>query len=138
MDDDEYEIERSRRNKEFVYDQWRKILTLFVIGDDISRNDFTPKNVTSEKIRTVFNNGYKLAMLQTKQSLMNEMYKTGDEQCLKIIEKILDQIDDRLETQKCFVTYKGWSDQTVLEEALIREDEFIISSDMAEWAGEKM
>ena len=134
MDDDEYENERLRRNKEFVYDQWRKILTIFVIGDDICRNDFTPKDVTSEKIRTVFNNGYKLAMLQTKQSLINEMYKTIDGQCLKTIEKLLDQIEDRLETQKCLVTYKGWSDQTLLVDALKREEEFLkyIQSDMTE------
>ena len=63
MNDNEYENEKSRWIKEFVYDQWRKILTIFVIGDDISRNEFKLKDVTSEKIRTVFNNGYKLAML---------------------------------------------------------------------------
>jgi hypothetical protein len=66
MSNEKYEIDRLRRSKEFVYDQWRKLFCIFVIGDDISNNQFTPQEVTSEKIRTVFDSGYKLASYRLK------------------------------------------------------------------------
>ena len=105
MPADKYELDRLRRSKEFVYEQWRKLLCIFVIGDDISTNQFTPQGVTSEKIRTVFNNGYKLGLLQTRISLKQELWKSRDASQLEMIERLIDLIDDRLETQKCLVTY---------------------------------
>jgi len=138
MTDEEYEKERMVRIKEFVYDQWRKILTIFVIDVDISKNDFTPKNITSEKIRTIFNNGYKLAMLQTKQSLLIELRNVSDEKQIEVIEKLLNQIEDRFETHKCFNLYKG--DKTLLADAIKREDEFStnLKSDMTKWGDRSM
>lgn len=140
MTEEDYDKEKSRWIKEFVYDQWRKILTIFVIGDDISRDGFTPIDVTSEKIRTVFNNGYKLAMLQTKQSLLNDLINENDENTRTLIEKLLNQIEDRLETQKCFTLYKGWHDKALLDKAKKREDEFSqnLKSDMTKWGDRSM
>ena len=140
MDDVDYDKERIRWAKEFAYDQWRKILTIFIIGEDVSRNDFKPKDITSEQIRTVFNNGYKLALLQTKQSLMEEIKRADNDKNLRLIDKLLSQIEDRLETQKCYVLYKGWFDKTLLADAVKREEEFSINlnSDMTIWGDKKM
>ena len=78
MSDDKYERDHLRRGKEFVYEQWRKLLCIFVVGDDINTNQFTPEEVTSEKIRTIFDNGYKLAMLQTRVSLKKELFSSHE------------------------------------------------------------
>jgi hypothetical protein len=102
MTADKYEQDRLRRGKEFVYEQWRKLLCIFVVGDDINTNQFTPQEVTSEKIRTIFDNGYKLAMLQTRNSLKKELSDSQDTSQIEVIERLIKQIDDRLETQKCF------------------------------------
>ena len=58
-----------RAKKEFVFQQWRRALCLAVVDTDISDNENQPKDITSEQIRAVFNNGYKMAMLQTKYYL---------------------------------------------------------------------
>jgi hypothetical protein len=58
-----------RAKKEFVFQQWRRVLCLAVVDTDISDNENQPKDITSEQIRAVFNNGYKMAMLQTKYYL---------------------------------------------------------------------
>ena len=68
MATEKFETDLLRKSKEFVYEQWRKLLCISVVGEDVSNNQFTPKDVTSEKVRTVFDNGYKLAMLQTLTS----------------------------------------------------------------------
>ena len=140
MNDDEFEKEKSRRIKEFVYDQWRKILIIFIIGDDVSRNTFKPENVTSEKIRTVFDNGYKMAMVQTKKSLMKELFNEEDWRTIKILERLMSQIDDRLESQKCFNLYKNDWDESLLVDAKKRDEEFssYLKSDMTEWADRHM
>ena len=83
MTADKYEQDRLRRGKEFVYKQWRKLLCIFVVGDDINTNQFTPQEVTSEKIRTIFDNGYKLAMLQTRASLKKELSDSQDTSQIK-------------------------------------------------------
>ena len=140
MNDDEFEKEKSRRIKEFVYDQWRKILIIFIICDDVSRNTFKPENVTSEKIRTVFDNGYKMAMVQTKKSLMKELFNEEDWRTIKILERLMSQIDDRLESQKCFNLYKNDWDESLLVDAKKRDEEFssYLKSDMTEWADRHM
>jgi hypothetical protein len=136
----EIEKDKSRWIKEFVYDQWRKILTIFIIGDDVSKNEFQPTNVTSEMIRTVFDNGYKMAMLQTKMSLIKQISIEEDDLRIKILEKLLNEIKDRLETQKCFNLYKGWFDKTLLQDAKKRDDEFKpnLKSDMTKWGDRSM
>lgn len=138
MNDKEFEKEKLRWEKEFVYEQWRKMLTYLLVGD-INTNLFEPSEVTSEKIRTVFNLGYKLALLQSKRSLMLEM-AISDEKSLTLIEKLMDQIDDRFETQKCFIRYKKDYDESLLMDAIKREEEFkdYLNWDMTKWANRYM
>ncbi len=50
MMDGQYESDLLRRGKEFVYEQWRKLLCIFIVGYDINTNRFTPKQVSSEQI----------------------------------------------------------------------------------------
>ncbi len=57
-----------RIQKEIVFQNWRKELCLAVVDADISDNQNQPTNITSEQIRAVFNSGYKMAMLQTRES----------------------------------------------------------------------
>jgi hypothetical protein len=129
-----------RTSKEFVYDQWRKLLCIFVIGDDISTNQFALNDVTSEKIRTIFNNGYKLAMLQTKSSLMKELSGCSDPIQSKMIKGLICEIDDRIETSRCLATYKKSHDETLYESALKRENEFsrYKSEDVTRWTNRQM
>ena len=96
MSDGEYEQELLRRRKEFVYEQWRKLLCIHVVGVDINTNQFTPEEVTSEKARTIFDRGYQLAMLQTKASLKKQLFACQDPKQSDMIEHLIDQIEDRL------------------------------------------
>ena len=140
MNNQKYEKEKSRWIKEFVYEQWRKALTISIVNSDVNRNDSEPSGVTNEKIRTVFNNGYKLGLLQTKRSLMIKMSEAEDEKTLNLLEKLFNEIDDRLETQKCFTTYKKSYDESLISEAMKREDEFLINHtfDVTEWGDRRM
>ena len=106
----------------------------------MSKNEIQPTNITSEKIRTVFDNGYKMAMLQTKISLTKEISLEEDVLRIKILEKLLNEIEDRLETQKCFNLYKGWFDETLLQDAKKRDDEFKpnLKADMTKWGDRSM
>ena len=135
-----YEQDLRRKDKEFVYEQWRKLLCIFVIGDDINTNQFTPQEVTSEKIRTTFDNGYKLAMLQTKESLKKELSECQDTSQIEMIERLINQIEDRLETQKCLVTYSGNTDKSLYEDAVKRNEEFsrYANEDLAKWTNRHM
>lgn len=137
---DKYETDLIRKGKEFVYEQWRKLLCISVVGDDVSNNQFTPKDVTSEKVRTVFDSGYKLAMLQTESSLKKELSGCQDSTQVALIERIINQIHDRLETQKCLVTYSGSSDKSMYEDAVKREEEFsrFAKEDVAKWTDRQM
>jgi hypothetical protein len=61
----------SNNEGEFIYEQWAKHLTINLIDDDIL-NDFGPSSrtinhLTAEKLRCVFSQGYRLAMLQILQ-----------------------------------------------------------------------
>jgi len=140
MPTDKYEQDLLRKSKEFVYEQWRKLLCIFVIGDDISTNQFTPQGVTSEKIRTVFNNGYKLGLLQTRVSLKQELWKSQDASQLEMIERLIDLIDDRLETQKCLVTYSGSDDESLYQDGMKRDEEFsrYADEDVTKWVDRQM
>jgi hypothetical protein len=140
MSNEKYEIDRLRRGKEFVYDQWRKLFCIFVIGNDISNNQFTPQEVTSEKIRTVFDSGYKLAMLQTKVSLTKELMGSHEPGQIDLIERLINQIEDRLQTHKCLVSYSGSHDNLMYEDALKRDEEFLryAKEDVSKWGDKHM
>lgn len=140
MTADKYEQDRLRRGKEFVYEQWRKLLCIFVVGDDINTNQFTLQEVASEKIRTIFDNGYKLGMLQTRVSLKKELAECQDTSQLEMIERLIKQIDDRLETQKCFVTYSGSPDKSLYLDAVKRDEEFLryAKEDVTKWTEKQM
>jgi len=140
MPTDKYEQDLLRKSKEFVYEQWRKLLCIFVIGDDISTNQFMLQGVTSEKIRTVFNNGYKLGLLQTRISLKQELWKTQDASQLKMIERLIHRIDDRLKTQKCLVTYSCDHDKLMYDDAVKRDEEFLryVKEDVTIWGNKQM
>lgn len=140
MTSDKYEQDLLRRGKEFVYEQWRKLLCIFVVGDDINTNQFTPQEVTSEKIRTVFDSGYKLAMLQTQIALKKELFGSQDSSQKDMIERLIIKIDDRLETQKCLVSYSCRHDRLLYDDALKREEEFLryAKEDVTKWGDRQM
>jgi hypothetical protein len=113
-----------RAKKEFVYQQWRKELCFPVVNTDISDNENQPVNITSEQIRAVFDYGYKMAMLQTKDSLLGELYESTNLREKQVIEQLLGEVEDRLETSKCIVTFSKETDKALLNYAQKRETEF--------------
>lgn len=140
MTADKYEQDLLRRGKEFVYEQWRKLLCIFVVGNDINTNQFTPQEVTSEKIRTIFDNGYKLALLQSKASLKKELFSSQEPSQIDMIERLINQIEDRLETHKCLVSYSGSHDKSLYEDAIKRNEEFLryAEEDVSKWGDKQM
>lgn len=140
MTADKYEQDILRRGKEFVYEQWRRLLCIFVVGNDINTNQFTPKEVTSEKIRTIFDNGYKLAMLQTKASLKKELFSSQEPSQIDMIDRLINQIEDRLETHKCLVSYSGSHDKSLYEDAMKRNEDFLryAKEDVSKWGDKQM
>ena len=135
MSDGEYEQELLRKRKEFVYEQWRKLLCIHVVGVDINTNQFTPEEVTSEKARTIFDRGYQLAMLQTKASLKEQLFACQDPKQSDMIEHLIDQIEDRLETKKCLAGYSVNHDNLLFEDAVKRDNEFLLyaEADFTSW-----
>ena len=85
LDDFLYERNKERSDKEYVYEQWRKVMTIHVVDEEINRNDRDPITVTMEQLRTVFNNGYKFAMLQNLQSIKAVLRTLEDVFALKAI-----------------------------------------------------
>ena len=130
----------SRRSKEFVYEQWRKLLCISIVEEDVSNNQFTPKDITSEEVRTIFDLGYKLAMHQTKASLKSELSVCSHSSDAELIERLNSQIDDRLETHKCLVTYSNCHDESLYLDALRRDAEFFryAKDDLTKWTHKKM
>ena len=54
MNSDEiYRLKQERKDKEYVYEQWRKILTMHAVNEEINRNIKDSITVTSEQLRTV-------------------------------------------------------------------------------------
>ncbi len=86
-----------RAKKEFVFQQWRRVLCQAVVDTDISDNENQPKNITSEQIRAVFNSGYKMAMLQTRETLKAELYESINIDEKRIVERLLSEVEDRLD-----------------------------------------
>ena len=124
-----------RAKKEFVYEQWRRVLCLAVVDTDISDNENQPKDITSEQIRAVFNNGYKMAMLQTRESLKAELYESTNMDEKRIVERLLTEVEDRLATSKCFVSYSKEEDKELLSQSFRREAEFsrYLSESLSTW-----
>ena len=140
MATEKFETDLLRKSKEFVYEQWRKLLCISVVGEDVSNNQFTPKDVTSEKVRTVFDNGYKLAMLQTLTSLRKELLDAKNSNEKEAIERLIKQVQDRLETQKCLFTYSSSHDKLLYADAVKREAEFLryAKDDVTKWTNKQM
>ena len=124
-----------RAKKEFVYEQWRRVLCLAVVDTDISDNENQPKNITSEQIRAVFNSGYKMAMLQTRESLKAELYESINIDEKRIVERLLTEVEDRLATSKCFVSYSKEEDKEILSQSFRRDAEFsrYMSESLSTW-----
>jgi hypothetical protein len=124
-----------RAKKEFVYEQWRRVLCLAVVDTDISDNENQPKDITSEQIRAVFNNGYKMAMLQTRESLKAELYESINMDEKRIVERLLTEVEDRFATSKCFVSYSKEEDKELLSQSFRREAEFsrYLSESLSTW-----
>ena len=113
-----------RAKKEFVYQQWRIVLCQAVVDTDISDNQNQPASITSEQIRAVFNNGYKMAMLQTRESLKAELYESINIDEKRVIERLLTEVEDRLATSKCLVSFSKEADKELLSQSFRREAEF--------------
>jgi vacuolar-type H+-ATPase subunit E/Vma4 len=124
-----------RAKKEFVFQQWRRALCLAVVDTDISDNENQPKDITSEQIRAVFNNGYKMAMLQTRESLKAELYESTNMDEKRIVERLLTEVEDRLATSKCFVSYSKEEDKEILSQSFRRDAEFsrYLSESLSTW-----
>lgn len=103
-----FEERYERLKKEYVYNEWRKRLTIHIIGGDCCDAEEVFKELTSEQIRAVFNIGYKFAMSQTLESINKKERSTEptDKALLEVLQELSTQIMDRLETQKCFAMYE--------------------------------
>ena len=97
----------SNKDGEFIFEQWAKFLTFNLLDDDIL-NDFKSssrvfENVTAEKLRCVFSQGYRFAMLQVMQQskkihALQENEDLDDNELNKLLELI--------EEQKYFISEK--------------------------------
>ena len=134
MADHDYEGDKERNRKEFIYEQWRKYLTIFIVGDDINYGSRNGATLTNEQLRAIFNNGYKFALQQFREDLRDEMPNLNDSQ-IPLFEKLMSIIDDRFETQKCYVRYSKHWDEDHLKYAKLREKEFseACKSSLREW-----
>jgi len=103
---DEVEFQRieasARRESEF--EEWRKILTIFIVDGDVNNcfegsRPWTREPVTEEKIRAVFANGYRFAMLQClrwleikEQSLSIDLVDESEKKGYQTMKKQLEQL----------------------------------------------
>jgi len=140
MEDEELWEKESRSRKEHVYEQLRKMLCIHVVGGDITNNNCPQlEHLTTEQVRTVFNNGYKLAMNQTLDSLKN--LKKIDSSSSKSLDEAIRQIEDRLITCECFSKYENSYDETMIEQSKKREKDFQVEverQDLSTWGNERM
>jgi hypothetical protein len=136
-------LEKELLDKEFVFDQWRKLLCYFVVDGDISieGSDLREK-LTAEQVRTVFNHGFKLALLQSKESILNELSKSSNDN--KSINEILNclavEIDERISVSNCYKNLNR-KDNLMLSQAIKRETEFndkYWADSFSSWGSKKM
>jgi hypothetical protein len=140
MNSDEiYRLKQERKDKEYVYEQWRKILTMHVVNEEINRNIKDSITVTSEQLRTVFNNGYKLAMHQNFLAIEN-LLDFSNETNRNEFDQLLEQIRDRLTTSDCIETHKDKLFGLSLIDALKRSKEFdrFTNKDFCSWGSKSM
>jgi hypothetical protein len=94
----------SKNEGEFIYEQWAKYLTINLVDDDIL-NDFGPSSrninhITAEKLRCVFSEGYRLAMLQILQyskDLESTATLDGEKFVLEILRNQTNFINEKIE-----------------------------------------
>ena len=140
MNSDEiYRLKEARRSKENVYEQWRKVLTIHVVNEEINREDRDPITVTMEQLRTVFNNGYKFAMHQNMQSLKRSIKVCEDIEKSELLE-LLEQVKDRLITSDCIERHETDILGLTVDEAFKRRDEFnqFTADDFCSWGTRTM
>ena len=140
MNSDEiYRLKQERKDKEYVYEQWRKILTMHVVNEDINRNIKDSITVTSEQLRTVFNNGYKLAMHQNFLAIENLLDFSNEANRIEF-DQLLEQIRDRLTTSDCIETHKDNLFRLSLIDAIKRSKEFdrFTNKDFCSWGSKSM
>lgn len=92
---------RLMRDKEFVYSQWRKLLCIFVLDRDINHPIDEGNPISNEQLRTVFNNGYKMAMLQTSESIYKAI-KSNPKDAFLALQELAKEIDDRIAVSNCY------------------------------------
>ena len=139
LDDFFYERNKERSDKEYVYEQWRKVMTIHVVDEEINRNDRDPITVTMEQLRTVFNNGYKFAMLQNLQSI-KAILRTLEDTKSPDLSSLLTQVEDRLLTCDCIESHKSDTSKLSKLDAYKRREEFsrYESEDLSSWGLKKM
>jgi len=140
MEDRDYWDKESRSRKEYVYEQLRKILCIHVVGGDITNNHCPQlEHLTTEQVRTVFNNGYKLAMNQTLDSLKKLKKIEGSNP--DSIDLAIKQVEDRLVTCECFTRSERDFDPLMFEQAIKRANDFqfeVERQDLSTWGNESM
>jgi hypothetical protein len=101
----DYIRDKSQREGEFIFEQWAKYLNLHILDHDIL-HDFEPEsekvgNITAEKLRCVFSQGYRFAMLQilqkTKYTYNFSMDHYDAAQLIKILENQQNFIYEKIE-----------------------------------------
>jgi hypothetical protein len=137
--DEIYRLKEARRRKENVYEQWRKVLTIHVVNEEINREDRDPITVTMEQMRTVFNNGYKFAMHQNMQSLKRSIKVCEGMEKSELLE-LLAQVKDRLITSDCIERHETDILGLTVDEAFKRRDEFnqFTEDDFCSWGTRTM
>ncbi len=129
-----YEKRSERREKEFIYDQWRKYLALTVVDSDICITERAPIEVTNEELRAIFTYGYKFAMMQMLQQL-NKKSRPHPTDVEKLIDDLFAEVKDRMVTSDCLETYQRRDDEDYMRNALKRKADFdyIDNKDFCSW-----
>jgi hypothetical protein len=102
-DFDEHDEIEASRSREAEFEEWRKVLTIFIVDGDVNsaskpESPWTREPITEEKVRAVFANGYRFAMLQClrwlelkEQSLPIDLVDESEKKGFQAMKKQLDQ-----------------------------------------------
>jgi len=102
----EYQRIQASASREWEFEEWRKILTIFIIDGDVNSSHktvrpWTREPITEEKVRAVFANGYRFAMLQCLRWLeikeQNLSIELVDESGKKSFQTMKNQLEQFLE-----------------------------------------
>jgi uncharacterized protein YneF (UPF0154 family) len=121
-------------DKEFVYSQWRKLLCIFVVNRDINHSIDEDNPITNEQLRTVFNNGYKMAMLQTSESI-HKAIKSNPRDARLVLQELAVEIDDRITVSNCYESNREQREKIKEREREFSEYE---SRSLSTWTDLKM